>query len=111
MWSHNPPSLFSSLALDVNSPGARRLIQAFLCTYLPFPASDAEHTWHDARFATPAELGMCPRWGLARALHVSGENAIRGLLSCDMYIKWTEAELGRRLSPLRLHTDVVDSRL
>ena len=36
------PFLFSSLALDVNSSGVRRLIQTFLRTCVPFPALDAE---------------------------------------------------------------------
>ncbi len=71
------PFLFSSLALDVNSSGVRRLIQAFLRTCVPFPAPDAERTWHEeARFAAPAELAMCLRWGLARILRVSGGNAV-----------------------------------
>jgi hypothetical protein len=55
--------LFSSLALDVNSSGARRLIQAFHRTCVPFPAPGAERTWHEgARFSAPAELAMCLRW-------------------------------------------------
>jgi Domain of unknown function (DUF1708) len=94
------PFLFSSLALDANSSGVRRLIQAFLRTCVSFPAPDAERTWHDeARFAAPAELAMCLRWGLARVLRVSGGHAVRGLLSWDMYVEWSEAELGKRLSP------------
>jgi hypothetical protein len=55
--------LFSSLALDVNSSGAHRLIQAFHRTCVPFPAPGAERTWHEgARFAAPTELAMCLRW-------------------------------------------------
>jgi Domain of unknown function (DUF1708) len=97
------PFLFSSLALDVNSSGVRRLIQAFLRTCVSFPAPDAEHTWHEeARFAAPAELAMCLRWGLARVLRVSGGNAVRGLLSWDAYVEWSEAELGNRFSSPRL---------
>ena len=84
--------------LDVNSSGVRRLIQAFLRTCVPFPAPDAERTWHEeARFAAPAELAMCLRWGLARILRVSGGNAVRGLLSWDAYVEWSEAELGEKL--------------
>jgi len=103
------PFLFSSLALDVNSSGVRRLIQAFLRTCVSFPAPDAERTWHEeARFAAPAELAMCLRWGLARVLRVSGGNAVRGLLSWDMYVEWSEAELGKRHSPSRLiHTILI----
>ena len=71
------PFLFSSHALDVNSSRVHRLIQAFLHTCVSFPAPDAEHTWHEeARFAAPAELAMCLRWGLARVLRVSGGNAV-----------------------------------
>ena len=71
------PFLFSSHALDVNSSGVRRLIQAFLRTCVSSPAPDAERTWHEeARFAAPAELAMCLRWGLARVLRVSGGNAV-----------------------------------
>ena len=117
------PFLFSSLALDVNSSGVRRLIQAFLHTFVSFPAPDAERTWHEeARFAAPADLAgflklgpralMCLRWGLAQVLRVSGGNAVRGLLSWDMYVEWSEPELGKRLSPppSRLHTHNVDPR-
>jgi len=107
------PFLFSSLALDVNSSGVRRLIQAFFHTFVSFPAADAERTWHEeARFAAPTDLAMCLRWGLAQVLRVSGGNAVRGLLSWDMYVEWSEPELGKRLSPppSRLHTHNVDPR-
>jgi len=58
--------LFSCLALAINSSRVRRLIQAFLCTCVLFPAPDAKHIWHkEAHFAAPIELAMCPRWGLA----------------------------------------------
>ncbi|KAH8995933.1 hypothetical protein EDB92DRAFT_1942827 [Lactarius akahatsu] len=90
------PFLFSSLALDVNSSGVRRLIQAFLRTCVAFPALDAERTWRDeARFAAPPELAMFLRWGLARILRVSGGHAVRGLISWDMYVDWSEAELAQ----------------
>ena len=99
------PFLFSNLALDVNSSGVRRLIQAFLRTCVSFPAPDAERTWHDeARFAAPVELAMCLRWGLARVLRVSGGNAVRGLLCWDAYVEWSEAELGRRFFWIRLYS-------
>jgi len=88
------PFLFSSLALDVKSSGVRRLIQAFLRTCVSFPAPDAERTWREeACFAAPAELAMFLRWGLARVMRVSGLNAVRGLLSWDMYVEWSESEL------------------
>ncbi|KAI9507647.1 hypothetical protein F5148DRAFT_1306912 [Russula earlei] len=88
------PFLFSSLALDVISSGVRRLIQAFLRTCVPFPAPDAERTWREeARFAAPAELAMCLRWGLARVRRVSGGNAVRGFIFWDTYVEWSDAEL------------------
>ena len=90
------PFLFSSLALDVNSSGVRRLVQAFLRTCVSFPAPDAERTWREeARFAAPPELAMFLRWGLARVLRVSSGNAVRGLISWDMYVNWCEAEVGK----------------
>jgi hypothetical protein len=90
------PFLFSSLALDVNSSGVRRLIQTFLHTCVSFPTLDAERIWREeARFAAPPELAMFLRWGLARVLRVSGGHAARGLISWDMYVDWSEAELGK----------------
>jgi hypothetical protein len=41
------PFLFSGLALDLNSSGVRRLVQAFLRTCVSFPAPDAERTWRE----------------------------------------------------------------
>ncbi|KAI0264839.1 hypothetical protein BC834DRAFT_924457 [Gloeopeniophorella convolvens] len=91
------PFLFSSLALDVKSSGVRRLVQAFLRTCVPFAAPDADRTWREeARFAAPPELAMCLRWGLARVLRVSAGNAVRGLISWDRYIEWSEAEVDAR---------------
>jgi hypothetical protein len=93
------PFLFSSLAIDINSARVRRLIQAFLHTCVSFPAPDAEYTWREeARFAAPPELAMCLRWGLARVMRVSGGNAVRGLISWDMYVEWSEAELRKQFS-------------
>jgi len=37
-------------------------------------------------------------------------DAVRGLLSWDMYVEWGEAELRKRLSPPRLYIHNVDSR-
>ena len=69
--------LFSDLALDINSSGVRRLIQAFLSTCVrspcrvSLPAPDAERKWHDGvRFAAPVGLAMCLRWCLVRVLRV-----------------------------------------
>ena len=105
------PFLFSSLALDVNSSSVRRLVQAFLRTCVSFPAPDAERTWREeARFAAPAELAMCLRWGLARVLRVSGGNAVRGFISWDMYVEWSEAEVGKCFLS-RFAFSNVDSRL
>ncbi|KAH9979484.1 hypothetical protein BGW80DRAFT_1435011 [Lactifluus volemus] len=88
------PFLFSSLALDVNSSGVRRLVQAFLRTCVSFPAPDADRTWREeARFSAPPELAMCLRWGLSRVLRVSTGNAVRGLISWEMYVGWCEAEV------------------
>ena len=110
LGTRDPTTLFL-FYLDINSSGVRRLVQASLRTCVSFPAPDAEHTWHDeARFAAPAEFAMCLRWGLARVLHVSGGNAVRGLLSWDMYVEWSEAELCKRLSPPSLYIHNVDSR-
>ncbi|KAH8988261.1 hypothetical protein EDB86DRAFT_3065602 [Lactarius hatsudake] len=104
------PFLFSSLALDVNSSGVRRLIQAFLRTCVAFPALDAERTWRDeARFAAPPELAMFLRWGLARILRVSGGHAVRGLISWDMYVDWSEAELGKPLRPMCLPSIILQA--
>jgi hypothetical protein len=40
---------------------------------------------------------MCLCWGLACVLRVTGGNAMRGLLSSDAYVEWSEAELGKQL--------------
>ena len=69
------PFLFSSLSLNIDASGVRCLIQAFLHTCVLFPVLDAERIWHKARFASPTELAMCLRWGLAQVLHISGDNA------------------------------------
>ncbi|KAI0264846.1 hypothetical protein BC834DRAFT_970418 [Gloeopeniophorella convolvens] len=61
------PFLFS-LTVDVKSSGVRRLFQAFLRTWMPFVAPDADRTWREeARFAAPPELATCLRWGSARS--------------------------------------------
>jgi hypothetical protein len=70
------PFLFSTLSLDVNSSRVRQLTQCFRHTHVSFPAPDAECSWREeARFAAPLELAMCLRWGVTRALCVSGSNA------------------------------------
>ena len=96
MWAHHTLPFFQPRAGRqlFKRSSRRRLVQAFLHTWVPFPVPDAERTWHEeARFAAPAELPMCLRWGLARILCVSGGNAMRGLLSWDAYVEWSEAEL------------------
>ena len=40
---------------------------------------------------------MCLRWGLARVLRVSGGSAVRGLISWDMYVERSEAELCKQI--------------
>jgi hypothetical protein len=54
---------------------------------------------------------MCLRWGLVRVLRVSGGNAVRGLLSWDMCVEWSDAKLGKPLFPRRLQIQNVDSSL
>lgn len=91
------PFIFSSLALDINTPGVRRLIQAFIRTCSPSPGRDVETAWRDEiRFAGPHELGMCLRWGLARVVRLVGGNAVRGLVAWDFYVEWSEAEICER---------------
>ncbi|KAI0293474.1 hypothetical protein BC826DRAFT_969204 [Russula brevipes] len=97
-----PLSQISSLALNVNSSGVRRLVQTFLRTCVSFPALDAEPTGRkEAQIAAPAELSMCLHWGLARVFHVSGGNTIRGFISWDIYVEWSEAEVGLSRDPFR----------
>ena len=38
------------------------------------------------------------RWSLARILHVSGGHASHGLISWDMYVDWSEAEIAKPTS-------------
>lgn len=99
------PFIFSSLALDVSVQGVRRLINAFLKTCAPFPAPDAERGWRDeVRFAGPAELAMCLRWGLARVVRVYGGAAVRGLVAWEAYTEWAEREAQLNYPPTHFAT-------
>lgn len=95
------PFIFSTTALDVSSSAIKKLIQAFLATCLSqsaHAAAEAESRWRDeARFAGPHELGMCLRWGLARAIRSVGGHYVRGLLSWDRYIEFRNSEIGTGL--------------
>lgn len=92
------PFIFSTTALDITSSPIKRLISAFLATCTPFgpPGSqDAERCWREeARFAGPHELGMCLRWGLARAVRYVGGQDLRGLLSWEQYHHFRDTEAG-----------------
>ena len=93
------PFLFSSHALDVDSSGVRSLIEAFLRMCVSFPALDAEHKWcEEACFAAPPLFMMSLRLSLARVLHDSGGHYAHGLISWDMYVDWSEAEIGKPTS-------------
>jgi hypothetical protein len=39
-------------------------------------------------------LGMCLRWGLARAVRIVGTLEVRGLLNFESYIDWRDSESG-----------------
>ena len=52
----------------------------------------------EARFDAPPELAMRLRWGLAQVLRISGGHAARGLISRDMFVDWSEAELSKPTS-------------
>jgi hypothetical protein len=51
---------------------------------------------------TRGGLLAAPVWGLVHILRVSGDNAVRGLLSWDAYVEWSEAELGKQIFLPRL---------
>jgi len=86
------PFIFSALALDVSASATMRLIEAFLQTCTSRHPS-VDHKWREeAQFASPHELGMCLRWGLARAVRVVGGLEVRGLLNYESYIEWRDCE-------------------
>lgn len=90
------PFIFSSSALDISPSAVKRLISLFLETCKPGVALDkADKRWREeARFAGPHDLGMCLRWGLARAMRIQGGQEVRGLLPWDMYRQFKETEAG-----------------
>ena len=89
------PFIFSSLALDSSSSAIKRLIDAFLKTCNGRYSAEAERQWREeVRLAGPHELGMCLRWGLARIVRIVGGQEVRGLLSYNSYIEWSQAEAG-----------------
>jgi hypothetical protein len=91
------PFIFSALALDVSAPAVNRLIESFLQTCVSPDSLPVDRKWRDeTRFAGPHELGICLRWGLARAVRFVGGQEVRGLLSYDNYVEWKDSELGRR---------------
>ncbi|KAF8646242.1 hypothetical protein AX16_007312 [Volvariella volvacea WC 439] len=91
------PFIFSTTALDISSSAIRRLIRTFLDSCAAGGTGQAELRWREeARFAGPHELGMCLRWGLARAVRWVGGQEVRGLIPWEHYIEFrdTESALG-----------------
>ncbi|KAF8885202.1 hypothetical protein BD779DRAFT_1534609 [Infundibulicybe gibba] len=97
------PFIFSTTALDVSAIAIKRLIRAFLETCFD-PSRESEHRWREeARFAGPHELGMCLRWGLARAVRSVGGQEVRGLIAWDHYLEFRDSEHGiTQLPPVPL---------
>ncbi|KAG6897989.1 hypothetical protein C0992_007943 [Termitomyces sp. T32_za158] len=102
------PFIFSTTALDVSSSAIKKLIQAFLATcaaQTSQAAADAESRWRDeARFAGPHELGMCLRWGFARAIRSVGGHDVRGLLAWDRYVEFRNSEIAQGYPPAHFAT-------
>jgi hypothetical protein len=88
------PFIFSALALDVSASATTRLIDAFLQTCNSRHPSVDQKWREEARFAGPYELGLCLRWGLARAVRIVGGQEVRGLLNHESYIEWRDSESG-----------------
>jgi len=88
------PFIFSALALDVSASATARLIEAFLQTCNSRHPSVDKKWREEAQFAGPHELGMCLRWGLARAVRIVGGLEVRGLLNYEFYIEWKDTESG-----------------
>ena len=86
------PFIFSALALDVSASATMRLIEAFLQTCSSRHPSVDQKWREEAQFASPHELGMCLRWGLARAVRIVGGLEVRGLLNYESYIEWRDCE-------------------
>ncbi|KAG6919716.1 hypothetical protein DXG01_002662 [Tephrocybe rancida] len=106
------PFIFSTTALDISSSAIKRLIQTFLATCIhqsAQAAADAEVCWRDeARFAGPHELGMCLRWGLARAIRSVGGQDVRGLLSWERYVEFRDSEAAQGYPPAHFSTLLQD---
>ena len=86
------PFIFSALALDVSASATIRLIEAFLQTCNSRHPSVDQKWREEAQFAGPHELGMCLRWGLARAVRIVGGLEVRGLLNYESYFEWRDSE-------------------
>jgi hypothetical protein len=95
------PFIFSSLALNISSSAIKRLIQSFLNTCSNPGVADVERNWlEEAKFASPHELGMFLRWGLARIVRCVGGEDVRGLLSWEQYQSFRESEAGKSFVPI-----------
>ncbi|KAF9650428.1 hypothetical protein BDM02DRAFT_1433931 [Thelephora ganbajun] len=93
------PFIFSALALDLSASATTRLIEAFLQTCNSRHPSVEQKWQEEAQFAGPHELGMCLRWGLARAVRIVGGLEIRGLLNYESYIEWRDSESAMNYPP------------
>ncbi|KAF9495534.1 hypothetical protein BDN71DRAFT_1506671 [Pleurotus eryngii] len=104
------PFIFSSSALDISPSAVKRLISLFLETCKSgVPLGKADKRWREeARFAGPHDLGMCLRWGLARAMRIQGGQEVRGLLPWDMYRQFKETEAATGYSPSHFSTILDD---
>jgi hypothetical protein len=92
------PFIFASLALNISSSAIKRFIQSFLNTCSNPGSADVERDWlEEARFASPHELGLLLRWGLARIVRYVGGEDVRGLLSWEQYNFFRESESGKFL--------------
>ena len=88
------PFIFYTVALDASPSSTTRLIETFIqACDSRHPSTDKEWV-EEAQFAGPHELGMCLRWGLARAVRIVGALEVRGLLSYELYIDWRDSESG-----------------
>ena len=93
------PFIFSTLALDVSTPATTRLIESFIQACGSMHPSVDQKWRQEAQFAGPHELGMCLRWGLARAVRIINGLEVRGLLNYDSYIDWRDSESGTTVFP------------
>lgn len=96
------PFIFSTLALDVSASATTRVIEAFIQACNSIHPSVDQKWRQEAQFAGPHELGMCLRWGLARAVRIVGSLEVRGLLNYESYIEWRDSESGTAVFSPRL---------